>query len=141
MRKKARVRMSVLEVEESKQITLLRKKEVHENRVQIGNDEESRVEFSHNEIFNLKIPRKLRKPLEFDVLLHRAGSEKCFTLGDNNLIDPLTNEESANIVKRNIAIGLGKYSPISFRIALILALIGLANLVSILFLILRARVI
>lgn len=140
MRGKKRAKISVLEVEETRDIFFLPNRPIEENRVQVGKNELNRPEFSNTQKFKIHIPRRFRSPRVFEVLLHRAGSEQCISLGESNLIDPLTNEESEKITLRNMAIGMGKYSPISFRVALILGILNLANLIAIIFLILRARV-
>jgi len=125
-------KISVLEATENKDLHLFWNREVKENRVKIN--DENDPEFSYDNVFKLIIhPRGLagkllrRKPKEIPVLIHRDGADQCVKLGENNLIDPLTNEESKRIVKRTIALGLAKFEPIGKMIAfiIILLLIGI----------------
>lgn len=139
-RSKRKSKINVLEATETRDIIFLGNREVEENRVHITKNAERNPQFSNKNIFRLYFPRRFRKPKVYRVLLHRDGSDHCVSLGENNLIDPLTNEEAENVVKRVMAIGLGKFQPISLKIALIIILLLLINIASILFLIFRSRI-
>jgi len=118
----------VLHVLHNQDIELYNAK-VREDKIYLNN--EHVAQFTNSGVFTIKDHRK-KKSKKFKAILYLDGKATCEKIPDSeeSILEPLTDKDRKNVVKREIAKQLGKFKPMeTWQFIVIIAMLAAAIII------------